>query len=299
MKLERSCGAVVFTRAGKEFRYVIVREKSGFHSFPKGHMEGEETERETAVREITEETGLTVSFLDGFKAVDQHTMREKPGFMKQVTYFLAEYANQSPQSLEAFRSEIRELRVCSFSEAYHLFEFESARKILTKANNWLMMTDRIRAAVPEDREEILALYRAQIGREFCPWDGDYPGMEEIDRDTGSGSLFVLKDSGRIIAAISRERDADCDALPCWDPALQPAGEFSRVAVAPDMQGRGIARIMVSFMLRRLRTEGCRSVHILVNKHNLPALRAYDAFGFRTAGECEMYDQPFLCFEKAL
>ena len=55
MCLERSCGAVVFTRVNGEIRYVVVTEKEGAHSYPKGHMEGNETEEETARREIFEE----------------------------------------------------------------------------------------------------------------------------------------------------------------------------------------------------------------------------------------------------
>ncbi len=30
-------------------------------------------------------------------------------------------------------------------------------------------------AVESDREELLNLYRSQIGKEFCPWSDDYPG----------------------------------------------------------------------------------------------------------------------------
>lgn len=48
MRLERSCGAVVFTRIGGEPRYVLVRSLEGVYGFPKGHMEPGETPEETA-----------------------------------------------------------------------------------------------------------------------------------------------------------------------------------------------------------------------------------------------------------
>ena len=35
----------------------------------------------------------------------------------------------------------------------------------------------INVATKEDKEEILALYKAQLGREFCPWDENYPNEE--------------------------------------------------------------------------------------------------------------------------
>ena len=51
---------------------------------------------------------------------------------------------------------------------------------------------RIEAAKAQDKEEILRLYKAQIGREFCPWTEEYPDGETIDFDLGRDSLFVLK-----------------------------------------------------------------------------------------------------------
>ena len=42
-----------------------------------------------------------------------------------------------------------------------------------------------------------------------------------------------------------------------------------------------------------------SVHFLVNKYNIKAIRSYDALDFQIVGECNLYDQPYLCYEKAL
>ena len=33
-----------------------------------------------------------------------------------------------------------------------------------------------------EKEEILALYKSQLGREFCPWTESYPTEKEIDFD---------------------------------------------------------------------------------------------------------------------
>ena len=48
MITEKSCGAVVFTRTGSDIRYLIIQSKEGIYGFPKGHVEDDETEQQTA-----------------------------------------------------------------------------------------------------------------------------------------------------------------------------------------------------------------------------------------------------------
>lgn len=136
MKIEKSCGAVVFTRNGGQLRYVIIRSMEGFYGFPKGHMEPGETEEQTALREIKEETGLEISLLPGFRAEDAHALvREgRPDVMKRIVYFLAEY---SAQVLRAQESEITEIRLMTYEEAGAAFQFESSRRILREAADYL------------------------------------------------------------------------------------------------------------------------------------------------------------------
>ena len=157
----------------------------------------------------------------------------------------------------------------------------------------------ITAAAEADRAEILALYKVQLGREYCPWDEEYPSNATIDGDLARQALFVLKEDGRILAAISLEEDEDVDALPCWDKTLAPSGELARLAVLPQAQSRGLARVMLRFGMEELRRRGFRGVHFLVNKYNVKAIRSYAVFGFRTVGECHMYEEDFLCYEKEL
>ena len=151
-----------------------------------------------------------------------------------------------------------------------------------------------------EKEEILALYKSQLGREFCPWTESYPTEKEIDFDLSRDSLFVMKNkAGHIIATISIDLDANVEALPCWSPALQPGGELSRLAVSVDHQNQGIAREMLKYGMETLRNRGYLSVHFLVNKYNTKAIRSYAALQFQIVGECDLYDQPYLCYEKAL
>ena len=80
-------------------------------------------------------------------------------------------------------------------------------------------TYQITMATEADASAILSLYKAQIGREFCAWDEDYPSAQTIDFDLSRDALFVLKIEGQIKAAISLEVDEAVDTLPCWTRPL--------------------------------------------------------------------------------
>lgn len=134
MNREYSCGAVVFTRSNEHILFVVVQEKAGAYSFPKGHMEGDETELETARREIFEETGLRPDFLPGFREVDEYDLSEKPGVRKRVTYFLAEYTDKP---LIPRQGEIRRIRLLPYDQALRCFKHEGTRSVLTKAQAFL------------------------------------------------------------------------------------------------------------------------------------------------------------------
>ena len=73
---EKSCGIILID---DENQYLLVQLLAGHWDFPKGHVEQGETEKETALREVLEETGLNVHILDGFQYVDSHPVPGKPG----------------------------------------------------------------------------------------------------------------------------------------------------------------------------------------------------------------------------
>lgn len=139
MTLERSCGAVVFTRAGGEIRYVLVCSPEGNYGFPKGHAEPGETLEETALREIREEVGLRVRLLPGFHREDEYPLPKKLETRKHVDFFLAEYADQPVRAQE---SELRGAGLHSLDEALRLLRHESWRRILREADAYLRKTDR-------------------------------------------------------------------------------------------------------------------------------------------------------------
>lgn len=136
---EKSCGAVVFTYEGNTRKYLIIKSVEGICGFAKGHVENDETEIETARREILEETGVSVEFIEGFRHREAYTFfRENVRIDKEVVYFLCEYEGQIPTPQE---SEISEIYILDYEAAVEKLRFDSAKQILRKAFGFLEKRD--------------------------------------------------------------------------------------------------------------------------------------------------------------
>lgn len=84
----KSCGVVPFRRNGDAPEFLILLQTNRCWSFPKGHMEAEETETQTALRELEEETGLKARLIGGARTVSEYAI--SPLIRKQVVLFLGE-----------------------------------------------------------------------------------------------------------------------------------------------------------------------------------------------------------------
>ena len=129
---EKSCGAVIFQRQGELLTYLVLHSVLGHWTLCKGHVEGSETEHETALREIREETGLSVKFVEPFREVI--TYFSAPNVTKDVVFFLAEAEAGSPVCQP---EEVSEIRFLPFEEAIALLTHLSDRETLTKAATFL------------------------------------------------------------------------------------------------------------------------------------------------------------------
>lgn len=132
MRREKSCGAVLFRRTAEGVVYLVLHSTLGHWTLCKGHVEPGESEHETAVREIREETGLSVDFVDGFRHVI--TYSPAPEVTKDVVFFLAEAASGTPVCQP---EEVAEIRFAPFREAEDLLTHPSDRETLAKAHQLL------------------------------------------------------------------------------------------------------------------------------------------------------------------
>ena len=132
MQMEKSCGALVLRREDDRWKVLLVQNKNGGHwAFPKGHVEEGETEKETAIREVKEETGLTIEINTDFRMTTQYS--PKKDVIKDVVYFLSVV-----NTAETVRQveEIDDVRWMSFSRAKLRVTFRSDKEILEAAQQY-------------------------------------------------------------------------------------------------------------------------------------------------------------------
>ncbi len=132
MKQEKSCGAVMFRENDGSREYLVLRSVLGHVSLCKGHVEADETEHETAVREIREETALSVDFVENFREVI--TYSPKPDVMKDVVFFLARVTGGT---LTCQPEEVAEAWFAPYDRAVEALTHPSDRSVLQKAETFL------------------------------------------------------------------------------------------------------------------------------------------------------------------
>ncbi len=129
MMHEKSCGAIVYRKSHGNIEILLIKHvNSGHWSFPKGHVEGSETEIETARREIKEETAIDVMIDPTFRETVSYF--PKRDTQKTVVYFIARAKNYDfvPQA-----EEIAEIRWVDIGHASNILTYENDKNIVTKA----------------------------------------------------------------------------------------------------------------------------------------------------------------------
>ncbi|MBO5577580.1 MAG: NUDIX domain-containing protein [Bacilli bacterium] len=129
MKKEKSCGVIPFCSIGNENRVILIKQNNGVVGFPKGHVEINETEEETALRECKEETNLTPTLIKGFKKEISYYMPEYDAY-KTVAFFIGVVKDISFKKQE---SEISDIVVLNIQDALDAISFKDTKSLLKKA----------------------------------------------------------------------------------------------------------------------------------------------------------------------
>ena len=129
MTMEKSCGALVFRRLHGNTELLLIKHANGGHwSFPKGHVEPGETEVETALREIKEETGIDVIIDPSFREVISYS--PKKDTQKDVIYFVARAQNYDYTPQE---EEIAQIKWVEINRAHTILTYDNDKQLVNKA----------------------------------------------------------------------------------------------------------------------------------------------------------------------
>ncbi|MDD2909764.1 MAG: NUDIX domain-containing protein [Candidatus Pacebacteria bacterium] len=132
--MEKSAGVIIFRKEKENIYYLLLRYQSlgkkgvDYWGFPKGHIEGSETEKETATREVLEETSIKdLRFVKDFKYLIDYSFRKEGKIVfKTVTFFIAE-------------TNTKKVRVSFEHIGYQWIKYNQAIKELNFANDIAML----------------------------------------------------------------------------------------------------------------------------------------------------------------
>ena len=139
MSYEKSCGAVVFRKYHGNIELLLIKHVVGGHwSFPKGHVEAGETEEQTALREIKEETGIDVELITTFREVVSYS--PKRDTTKDVIYFLgkAKTFQYTPQE-----EEIAQIKWVEINLAHSFLTYDNDKQLVNKAKPMILTPNSV------------------------------------------------------------------------------------------------------------------------------------------------------------
>ena len=134
--MEISFGIVPVRQSTGIWQVLLVQHKQGHWSFPKGHVEDEESHLETATRELFEETHLHIQQLLCDEPFYETYRFQKSGkdVEKRVGYFIAEVTGNEIID----KKELASSCWTTFDQAEQIITFPESKRILHKAKNFLI-----------------------------------------------------------------------------------------------------------------------------------------------------------------
>jgi 8-oxo-dGTP pyrophosphatase MutT (NUDIX family) len=129
---EVSAGGVVYRVDGGRPLFLLIRDSYRNWGFPKGHLEKGELPEAAALREVSEETGLTDLVVRGELATIDWHFRFRGKLIHKICHFFlmeSENADTSPQREEG----ITACKWVPIDEALALISYANAREVLQRA----------------------------------------------------------------------------------------------------------------------------------------------------------------------
>ncbi len=131
MKRERSAGTIIFREYGEERYYLLLYYPVGHWDFPKGHIEKKESEIETVMREVREETGIEdLEFIHGFRKEINYNFRKRDKLVyKEVVFYLSKTEKKEVK----LSFEHKDYAWLPYEETMKRLNYDNSKNILEKA----------------------------------------------------------------------------------------------------------------------------------------------------------------------
>ncbi len=132
---EKSCGAVIFLKKEAQTKYLLLNYEAGHWDFVKGNVESNESEKETVLRELKEETGITdANFIDDFKeTITYFYRRQGLTVHKEVVFFIIE---THTEKVELSFEHVGYIWM-DYKRAMEKLTFKNAKDVLQKVHDFL------------------------------------------------------------------------------------------------------------------------------------------------------------------
>lgn len=135
MQREKSCGAVIFIKKADAVNYLLLNYAAGHWDFVKGNVEPNESEKQTVVRELQEETSITdAQFIDDFReAIAYFYRRQGLTIHKEVVFFIMEsHSDHVTLSFEHVG-----FTWLDYQHALEKLTFRNSKDVLVKVHDFL------------------------------------------------------------------------------------------------------------------------------------------------------------------
>lgn len=281
--IEKSCGGIVYIVENKKVQFLLIQSSVGGHwGFPKGHVEENETEEQTALREIYEETGLQTELTGEFREEIKYSISES--IDKQVIFFLAE---SKVKIVNILLSEVKDFKWVEYTDAINLLSFENMKDILSRVYSYL------RSNMQKFKFKVM---NKDLAEEMDSWKYDvqyFPGL-------GMQTYLDSYDEATGIAT----GPADCKGYAVFTEDDKLLGlfeyylhkEFMEIGLAlnPSMIGKGLGVQFVTqgieFAINKFDYKK-EYIKLNVSVSNIPAINVYKKVGFETVEEIISDDKP--------
>lgn len=136
MALEQSIGAVIKYRNSLEnvesAEFLLLRNRRGFWGFPQGHKEKGESEIQTLIREVREETSIKMLEIHSYIGKINYSYFRGDGMKseKEVTFYFA----TTPTREIAISEEHADFKWVTLADALNMLDHAKLKFILSKGH---------------------------------------------------------------------------------------------------------------------------------------------------------------------